>query len=190
MNFDLNRFRKAVVDWANIRKNTFKYNWVVKGGWEGWVQVDLVAFILSVNNTFEILREQPVYTNSRKRTDLLLNANLQPADQIPVEIKAQSWYNRTGFLSGVEEDLDKLENERLWEFHSSPCAMLGIAFEQSALDGLLQIERDGHPIFREIYFDGEVAFGMAMWTKEDGWLDQGYNGARFNTKEDEWQTSG
>lgn len=171
MNFTLNEFRKAVIDWATNRNSTFKYNWVVKGGWEGWVQVDLVAYILSIDSTFDILREQPIYTNTRKKTDLLLNTNLDTDFQIPVEIKAQSWYNRTGFLPGVEEDLDKLDEERNADYSESDCVMFGIAFEQQALDGMLSIERDGHTIFEEIYFDGEVAICMATWTEADGWAE-------------------
>jgi hypothetical protein len=171
MNFDLNTFRQAVINWAVARNGTFQYNWVVKGGWEGWVQVDLVADILSVNTTYDILREQPVYTNARKKTDLLLNADLNTDFQIPVEIKAQSWYNRAGFLPGVEEDLDKLDDERSANYRDSDCVMFGIAFEQGALDGMLAIERGGHTIFDQIYFDGEVAICMATWTKLEGWQE-------------------
>ena len=70
------QFKGYNQDWGKLRNNQFKYNWTVHGGWEGWIQVDLVAYILSEDSTIEILREQPIYTNPRKRVDLLLNTTL------------------------------------------------------------------------------------------------------------------
>jgi hypothetical protein len=32
-----------------VRNNDLKYYWPVKGGWEGWIQVDLVALCLRIN---------------------------------------------------------------------------------------------------------------------------------------------
>jgi hypothetical protein len=48
---NFNQFLGYVRDWARLRDPNFKYYWPVKGGWEGWVQVDLTAYILTVNPT-------------------------------------------------------------------------------------------------------------------------------------------
>ena len=171
-NFTIATFSNAVIDWANNRAGSFKNNWVVKGGWEGWIQVDLVSYILSQDSSYDILREQPIYLNTRKKTDLLLNANMMdPDDQIPVEIKAQSWENRGNIVNGVEADLDKLDEERADDYDSSSCVMLAIVFEETSYNAILRIRRNDHAIFNSIYNDTEVAILMAAWTSDNGWLN-------------------
>jgi hypothetical protein len=164
------QFASLVVDWSKRREQQFRYNWVVKGGWEGWIQVDLTAYMLSADSTIEVLREQPIYTSDRKRTDLLLNSTLATDAQIPVEIKAESFENRgAGFVSGVLEDLAKLNDERNAHYSGSTCVMLAVPFSPESLARVDGIEFGGHRIFARIY-QGEVACSIAVWTAENGWL--------------------
>src|SRR3954469_9218286 len=91
------QFTDAVRAWCTVRDQSFRFYWPVKGGWEGWIQVDLTAFIISQLPTLEILREQPIYRNNRQKVDLLINADQDPDNQIAVELKAQSFENRNAF---------------------------------------------------------------------------------------------
>jgi hypothetical protein len=161
-------FINCTRDWASRRNAQFKFNWPVKGGWEGWIQVDLTAYILTLDSTVEILREQPIYQNARRKCDLLLNADSLPANQIPVEIKAESWNNRDNFVDEVLADLDKFD-ERNPAYQNSTCVMLTLPFDQPSLDEVLGIEEDGHEIFRA-FFIGEVACVAAVWVAGQGWL--------------------
>ncbi|HUY46695.1 MAG TPA: hypothetical protein VMV92_13325 [Streptosporangiaceae bacterium] len=166
----VDQFAALVVDWSKRRNDQLKFNWPVKGGWEGWIQVDLTAFVLSVDSTADILREQPIYSSPGKRTDLLLNTTLDTDAQIPVEIKAESFENRgPGFVSGVLADLSKLNDERNTNYSESTCIMLAVPFSQESRDQVEAIEFDGHRIFVRI-FQGEVACAIAVWTEVDGWL--------------------
>ncbi len=167
---NVDQFVNATINWATARNGQFKFNWPVKGGWEAWIQVDLTAFILSQDSTIEILREQPIYTNSRKQVDLLLNTTLETDDQIPVEIKAESFENRMNpFINGVQKDLNRLNEERNDDFSECTCIMMAVPFSPQSLEAVMQIERDEHQIFRTV-FTGEVAIAIAVYTAADGWL--------------------
>lgn len=167
---NVEQFVNATIGWANARNNQFSFNWPVKGGWEAWIQVDLTGYILSQDSTIEILREQPIYTNPRMRVDLLLNTTLPTDDQIPVEIKAESFQNRMDpFINGVRDDLNKLNDERNTDFSESTSIMMAVPFSPESLNAVMQIEYDGHRIFRNV-FTGEVAIAIAVYTEADGWL--------------------
>ena len=164
------QFAGLVADWARRRDGQFKYNWPVKGGWEGWVQVDLTAYVLSTDPTVEILREQPIYTGPGMRTDLLLNTNLDTDAQLPVEIKAESFENReAGFIAEVLKDLTKLNDDRNANYSESTCMMLAIPFNEQSLANVEAIQMDGHRIFVRVYV-GEVACTVAVYTEQGGWL--------------------
>lgn len=163
------QFLVEVTDWATARNSEFRFNWPVKGGWEGWIQVDLTGRILVRDSTIEILREQPIYVDRRKRADLLLNTTATTEHQIPVEIKAESWENRANFISGVLADLMKLNDERDPDFANSTCVMLAVPFSPESHAAVKAIRRDGHPIFRDLWV-GEVACCATVWTQADGWI--------------------
>ena len=90
--------------WAGSRNESFQYDWPVKGGWEGWIPVDLTASLLAHDSAIDILPEQPVFENGRQLVDLRLNAEA-PTAQVLVEIKAQSFENHANFVLGVQEDI-------------------------------------------------------------------------------------
>lgn len=162
-----------VAEWAKARGGQFSYNWVVKGGWEGWVQVDLVAYIFAWNVEVDVLREQAIYVNTNQRVDLLFNGTSATESQIPMEMKAQSLNNSANFLPGLESDLEKIENERQADYADSTCIVMGIAATQDAVDGMFSITYDGDPVFANVYQDSEVAVGLATWEANGGWVDAG-----------------
>lgn len=167
---NINQFTAGVIEWATMRNTQFKFNWPVKGGWEGWIQVDLTAYLLSKDSTLEILREQPIFDSPYKRVDLLLNTTLETDDQIPVEIKAESFENRMDpFVNGIREDMRKLKEDRNTNFSQCTCIMMALPFNQESLDAVLAVEENGHQIFRTIFLK-EVAITVAIYTEADGWL--------------------
>lgn len=165
---DVLQFIATIQRWAAQRDGQFKYNWPVKGGWEGWIQVDLTASALAADSTAEILREQPVYTNTRQRCDLLLNTTSAPDAQVIVEIKAESWNNRAAFVPGVIDDLDKLQQSVSPAYAGSTRVMLAMPFSQPSYRDVLDIQADGHRIFGVVHV-GEVACLVAVRTPQ-GWL--------------------
>lgn len=163
-----------ITEWATARNNQFRYNWVVSGGWEGWVQVDLIAFTFSRYGTDQIdaLREQAIFEDARKRVDILYNPDIAPYDrQIPVEIKAQSFNNANNFVPGLDSDVDKITFERNDNYQDSDCFVLGIAATEEGLRGMQNIERDGDRIFNIVFNNGEVAVGLAFYDSHgNGWV--------------------
>lgn len=163
-------FVNYATQWVQQRQAQIQYNWPVKGGWEGWAQVDLTAYILSLNSTFDILREQRIYTAPRKKTDLLLNGDLGPVAQIPVEIKTESAENVAGFLPGVIKDLNKLDGQRRPAYQNSTCVSMALAFSPESVALVQNIQRGGQKIFVNCYQSSEVALLLATWTATTGWV--------------------
>lgn len=160
----LDNFIGSVMNWATQNATRFQYFWPLKGGWEGWIQAEISAYILQQDNTIEILREQHIYENPRKSLDLLLNSLEASYNQILIEIKAESFENRDAFIVGVEDDLNKLENERRPEYKDSTCIMLAVAFDPYSANRLLAIQRQDKRIFTSIYVDkaNEVIIAVAL----------------------------
>ncbi|WP_414447873.1 hypothetical protein AB4851_14980 [Burkholderia sp. 22PA0099] len=171
-------FTLLVQTWAVARSDSFGSKWPVKGGWEGWAQVDLVSEMLQDDPTLDILREQAIYRGGRRRVDLLLNANaMMDDDMIPVEIKAESLQNCSAFVDGVLKDLDKLETQRNAQFSACDCVMMAIAFSQSGVDGLTRIATQTGPIFASILgpnvpglLAGEIDILFSVWRRHEGWV--------------------
>jgi len=169
MILDINNVESLIQEWAWYRNENFKYNWVVKGGWESWVQVDLVAYAFRVVGgvDIDVLREQPVYKSPRRRVDLLFNANLAPTNQqIPVEIKAQSLNNASSFVPGLEADVEKISSDLDVQYSKSKCLVMGIASTPEGESGMFNIRRGGGPIFKSVYSTGEVCVGIAIYNGE------------------------
>lgn len=173
---DLPGFLSFVKQWAQARQDNFKFFWPVKGGWEGWIQVDLTAYILARNTTVEILREQHIYTNERKSVDLLINATDDPAKQIAVELKAQSFENRGKFVYGANSvwtDVNKLMYERTDEYEDCISIVLALPFEPEAFKQLVALpgftdEEFRPPIFASVWQSTELAI-MGAVLKDGIW---------------------
>jgi hypothetical protein len=171
-------FTVLVQSWAVTRSDAFGSKWPVKGGWEGWAQVDLVSGMLQEDPTLDILREQPIYRGARRRVDLLLNANaMADDDMIPVEIKAESLQNSAAFVDGVLKDLGKLETQRNAQFSACDCVMMAIAFSQSGVDGVMRIATQTGPIFASILgphvpglLASEIDILFSIWKHDEGWV--------------------
>ena len=162
------QFIQATTDWVTPRDKLIGYNWPVNGGWEGWIQVDETAYLLSRDSALEVLREQHVYTNPRKRCDLLLNYSARTENQVVIEIKAQSLGNTPSFMADVVKDLDKL-NELTDDYQEATCLVMVVVFQQAMLQQVQAIERQARRIFGVTYHSKEVAICFAEWTSEDGW---------------------
>jgi hypothetical protein len=148
-----NELLNAIGQWANNKANDFQYYWPLKGGWEGWTQTEIAAFILNVDNTSDVEREQHIYTNNYLSTDLLVNANITANQQqiIVVEMKCQSLQNFNNFLTGIDADILKLHRANLKpNFQHAQLCVMGIYFDQNARDGLLARG------FFEFYNNGEI----------------------------------
>lgn len=169
-NFTVDEFVSQTIAWAASRRDRFRYNFPVKGGWEAWIQVDLCAFILARNSTYDILREQGIFTTPAKRADLLLNAQLAAVQRIPVEMKSESFENHGNFVGGVSADLAKIGNERTPAYSQSSCVNLAVAFSPGNLNAVLALQPAGHRVFKSIWQSDEVAVCAAVWTYPGGWV--------------------
>ena len=166
----VDEFEKSVRSWANERVRQFPYTWPLKGGWEGWIQVELMAYFFRKDSTQDILREQSIYTNNRKHVDLLLNTKATMwEDLIPVEIKAQSFENSDNFIEGVEEDMGKLHRERQQSLDKCRCIAMALSYEQNTINQLRDIRRDGKRVFAEICRSSEISIWAAKLNRNNAW---------------------
>lgn len=135
MEINYQTFRTQVFNWANQHQARFQYFWPLNGGWEHWVQAEVAAFVLTVNNAYEILREQNIYTNNQT-ADWALNQQTGGDERIAVELKCQRGTDPNGvtFTNDINDDVAKLRAGNLPV--GVQTALVGIYYSQGAQDGI------------------------------------------------------
>jgi hypothetical protein len=111
---ETNAIADGIESWAksNGAKIVQAYN--MKGGWEGWAQVEL-AIALSRNHGWNygsfqqnvISREDHVYDGTKQESDIMLSNKL--GTNI-IELKCESSYDSKNFAANVLTDLKKVAN--------------------------------------------------------------------------------
>jgi len=128
-----------IYNWAEQNASRIRSKWPLKGGYEAWFQAEIASFIVEQDSTIRVLRECRIYENGQ-RADLLINSDeieypaILPAISIPVEIKADSFLNHNMFLTGVKDDIEKLNCLRKSWNHE--CIMLVITFDGVVVQAL------------------------------------------------------
>lgn len=122
------------------------------------MQADFAAFILSKDNTIEILREQPIYKNGQQRVDLLFNDGDNPppvAQMLAIEIKCQSFDNRNAFTAGMGQDVQKMAQGNISNYYQGiQTAAMGFCFEQTAVTWMTTNN------FTAVFNNGEIFCGI------------------------------
>ena len=121
-------FLDYVEMWVVENETKIAKMWPQKGGWEGWAQAEIKSFILGKNSTFDILREQHVYTSGGKTADFLLNDSSPVGKKVVVELKCQSFENYKNFKAGLENDISKLIKELKPSYSGAALLVIGIYF--------------------------------------------------------------
>ncbi|KAH8801806.1 hypothetical protein F5884DRAFT_655778, partial [Xylogone sp. PMI_703] len=79
-----------------------------KGGWEGWLQVELASVMNQNFTSTSVFREERPFNGSNERVDLQLEKTGEE-DQI-IELKTESLFNGPrNFLTGVKIDIDSFQ---------------------------------------------------------------------------------
>ncbi len=159
MILDFNTFATLVVDWCEYRQLEFSKLFPLKGGWEAWTQADWAAYALSQNSTYEILREQPIYTNAYQRVDWLFNNDAATVQKVAIELKCQSFENQNTFIAGLQDDINKLQPGNLnANYVGCQRGVMGIYFEETARNWVLA---NG---FIEVFNNGDVGCAIRRLT--------------------------
>lgn len=114
MILSLDNFVTYLAQWCELKTNTlyppFGSYPLLKGGWEAWMQADFAAYLISVNNTYDVLREQYIY-GGQQRVDWLVNSTLTPDthQMLAVELKCESLGQYVAFVGDVKDDIAKLK---------------------------------------------------------------------------------
>ncbi|GFF96948.1 hypothetical protein IFM53868_08809 [Aspergillus udagawae] len=88
----------------------------LRGGWEGWMQVNIAVLLKEFYPNVTLQREEHVYTGSNMRADLTFKIAGEPTQV--VELKVESlWQDASagvsGFLAAYKKDIDKVSNNQL-----------------------------------------------------------------------------
>lgn len=156
MNYE--QFINYLSGWCAYRADFFKYLWPLKGGWEAWVQADFAAYIISTESFFPDIETIPIqreYPINNQRIDLFFGQ--APENGLFVEIKCQSFGNWDNFKTGLTDDANKLvelQNVAAQSNVQIATALIGIGFEQIALENMLS---QG---FQLVHFSNEVVCGV------------------------------
>lgn len=126
MNYDFkNHFVVGIYGWAHTKYSAIQSAFHMKGGWEGWLQVELALWLQQ--NGFEVEREKHVFNNPLEAADLVVTSP-NPQGGYPVrtivELKCESLYQdfnmspsepnesrqkekTPGFATRIEKDFGK-----------------------------------------------------------------------------------
>ncbi|KAJ3745982.1 hypothetical protein DFH05DRAFT_901333 [Lentinula detonsa] len=127
-----NPVMEKIVDWGNNYVNAQKiaaaYN--QKGGWEGWVQVELAIVLqqhFGGDGQATVLREQYVYNGTQQRCDILIDTKKYNGEHFTnmFELKCESSGNAGNFRTEVEKDCTKIGGG-VWK--CSPCTWWIVGF--------------------------------------------------------------
>ena len=124
-----NHFAFNIYAWAQEKHRDIKAAFNMKGGWEGWLQVELGLWL--EQKGFEVEREQHVFKNTRQAADMIVTSpNSQGKDPVRtiVELKCESLFqdlvmNQSepdeskqnfqkdpGFATRIKKDLEKFRD--------------------------------------------------------------------------------
>lgn len=111
-------------------------NYQLKGGWEGWLQVELAKEIKSKGVSIE--REVRIFQESEKKVDMVVNWS-ETDLSILLELKAEGKYRTESksstdnpFFTEFEYDVNRLkQSRRKREFRQNPALCIGVFFSFS-----------------------------------------------------------
>ena len=105
-NLSIDAFVSAVHRWAQKRKDDFAACTLVNGGWDEWIQIDLIAFLKSHDYDSDALRiKWPA--GDGEQTSILLNSSLEQQYQILVQVRAESLENMSNPGENMRREKDR-----------------------------------------------------------------------------------
>lgn len=139
MSLSLGEFSAYMGKWAEKYRNDFHLYYPLKGGWEAWVQASVAGYIINADSTIDILREQLIFYGSQQKVDWLLNDNDHSvANKVAIELKCESFENRSKFVSGLKGDIAKLADGKLKpDYRGCQTAVVGLCFTNAALQWMV-----------------------------------------------------
>ncbi|KAH7879303.1 uncharacterized protein C8R40DRAFT_590845 [Lentinula edodes] len=136
---DKNPIMESIADWADYKSAEIKAAYDQKGGWEGWVQVELARHLQQYfghEGVAEVTREEYVYNGTDQRSDLLITTTKTNGDAFTnmFELKCESSGNSGKFRTEVKADCAKINNG-VWNAKYNPCKAWIVAFGVSKTVG-------------------------------------------------------
>ena len=77
-----------IFKWAQGKQDQINRAFRMKGGWEGWLQVELALWLEGKPETASVVREQHVYSSSSQAVDLLVTS--KSGTRHMIELKCES----------------------------------------------------------------------------------------------------
>ncbi|THV02295.1 hypothetical protein K435DRAFT_792650 [Dendrothele bispora CBS 962.96] len=142
---DQSGIMNTIAKWGNDNGAKLEGAYRLKGGWEGWAQVELALVLkqmFETNNpgsTIEVTREDPVYSGGTQRSDILITTR-KGAQHFTnmIELKCESIANAANFTRQVSEDCAKVNNGAIIATYR-PCKAWVVAFSVTKNLGNLQV---------------------------------------------------
>ncbi|KAK7459554.1 hypothetical protein VKT23_009537 [Stygiomarasmius scandens] len=142
---DQNGIMNAIVDWGNANGPKLEGAYKLKGGWEGWTQVELALVLKKMfeqsnaGAAIEVTREDPVYSGGNQRSDLLITTrNGAQHFTNMFELKCEGIANAANFVGQVRDDCTKVDSGVINAAYR-PCKAWVVAFSVTKNLGNLQV---------------------------------------------------
>ena len=175
-----------IYQWAQAKQLDITRAFAMKGGWEGWLQVELGLYLAKQQYILGVDREKHVFDNANQKADLYITSN-PPAGphKIVIELKCESqyqdcqWQNNTPVLNGglpvprmVQGGMPSIAGRLQQELvgiqaiaqQYKPCqvACIGFSNTQGARQYATAGQQAGHPQFLALGLGGNLM--MCYWT--------------------------
>ncbi|KIK55835.1 hypothetical protein GYMLUDRAFT_87501 [Collybiopsis luxurians FD-317 M1] len=157
----------TIADWANANASKLGEAYQLKGGWEGWTQVELALYLKRAygqqfpGSVVTVTREDKVYNGTNERSDLLLTT--RTGGRLftnMIELKCESIANSAAFPGEVAADCTKIDTGGI-KAQYRPCTAWVVAFSISRDVGHLQVGGKALVRYRTIQAGGTQ---ITMWT--------------------------
>ncbi|KIK66770.1 hypothetical protein GYMLUDRAFT_912488 [Collybiopsis luxurians FD-317 M1] len=157
-----------VVEWANANAGKLEEAYQLKGGWEGWTQVELALDFKRAygkqygHDSVTVTREDKVYNGTNERSDLLLTTRTGgKLFTNMIELKCESIANSAGFPGEVTIDCTKIDTGGI-KAQYRPCTAWVVAFSVSK--NLSHLQVGGKPLtaYKTINAPGRTQ--ITIWT--------------------------
>ncbi|KAF9064821.1 hypothetical protein BDP27DRAFT_1425482 [Rhodocollybia butyracea] len=153
--------------WVNqpIMKKKIGTAYQLKGGWEGWAQVEIAIFLQEKlrDKGFEVTREDRVYEDASKRSDITVHQ--KTAGKVTIlELKCESLRNKGKFDKGVAKDVAKIGNKiaSAYSEEAKESTIWSVAIGTTGEN--IKKKLEGKPAVIEFKTEDESEMNMGIWT--------------------------
>lgn len=122
----------------NAKSSDIEAAYSLKGGWEGWAQVELALYLQKVLSGSTIEREMAVYAGNTQLADLVITGEtINPENTAIIELKCRN-SGHANFARTVKDDLKKIKGKIVERYEKVPIRVVAISIEDQTEEKIFE----------------------------------------------------